>query len=925
MPDWRKYLKENLTLPVMAGHRDERAIQEMADHLEDLYREARSRGATEEDAEAHVLGWVGDPRRAASELLDAEPHHVRARVDRWFERREEEMASRGGARAFLADGLRDLRIGLRGLAKRPVFSGVVILVLALGIGATTAIFTLVNGILLSPLPFADQDRLVVLSHSRPDRGEGDVGQCAAWHFTYEEENRVFQELGMYVFTTAAVTGDGEPEALPVLQTTSGVFRALGLTPAAGRMFTPADEDPDTPTLVMLGHGYWQRRYGGDPGVVGQTLVVDGVTREIVGVAPPTLSALGTDPDLVYLLRHRRADLFVGNVGYSSVALLRKGVTRDRAVADMERMLPLAFEKFPGGPVARAATGATVVPAVTPLKDALVGSAGRLLWVLLAGVGVVLLIACANVANLFLVRADGKSTEMAVRTAMGASRARVGWEYMKESLILGFLGGGAGLGMAWAGLRALATWGPAQLPRMEQVALDPWVVLFTLALALGAGVAFGMIPMLRLGTGSLTHALKEGGRSGLKGGRRQRAQDLLAVGQVALALVLLVGAGLLLRSGRALGRVDTGVRAPEDLFAVGLNFASRVIPDAGEAALAQEAVARRLEEIPGVSSVAMATEIPVHRGGNINPLYVEGITDPSVAPAQTRRHKWIGEGYFETMGTRILAGRTFTWQDIHDRIPAVVVSEGLAREYWGGVEAALGKRVSVRPDPVRWNEVVGVVADVREDGVDQDPPLMVYWPQVTLAFWEGSAPDQVTVWRYAGYALRTDRMSTPGFLKEVREAIWSVNPNLPLMSAGPLSDFMARSVARRTFALRLLTLAALAALLLGTVGVYGVLSYGVSQRSREMGMRLALGAGRGDVVRMVVRHGAALAGAGIVLGLVLALGFTRLMTSLLFGVSPADPATMAIVAGGLLGVALTASYLPARKAARVDPMVAVRSE
>lgn len=925
MPDWKRYLKENLSLPVMEGHRDERVLQEMADHLEDLYQEALSRGAEEEEAEALVLTWLGDPERAASELLEVEPHMVRARVERWFEKREEDLQARGGFRSTVADGVRDLRLGLRALVKRPLFSGVVILVLALGIGATTVIFSLVNGILLSPLPFADADRLMVLSHGRPDRGESDVGQCAAWHFTYEDENRVFQDLGMYVFTTAAVTGDGEPAALPVLQTTSGVFRALGLTPALGRLFTPADEDPDAPTLVMLGHGYWQSRYGGDPGVVGRTVEVDGVTREIVGVAPPEISALGTDPALIYLLRFRRENLFVGNVGYSSVARLMDEVTQEQALADMERMLPMALEKFPGGPVASAAQGSTTVPRIRPLKEVLVGSAANLLWVLLAGVGVVLLIACANVANLYLVRAEAKETEMAVRTAMGASRRRIGWEYMKESLLLGILGGVAGLGLAYAGLKALTAMGPVQLPRMDQVALDPGVLLFAMVLSLATGAFFGVIPMLRLGGEGLTDTLKEGGRGGLRGGRGRRAQNALAVSQMALAVVLLVGAGLMLRSAQALRKVDTGVRAPEELMALGLNFASRVIPDPEEAALAQEAVARRLAQIPGVSSVGMATAIPMHLGGNINPLYVEGITDPSVAPAVTRRHKWIGEGYFETLGTRVLAGRTFTWQDIHDRIPAVVVSESLAREYWGSVEEALGKRVSVRPDPVRWAEVIGVVEDARDDGVDQDPPLMVYWPQVTLAFWEGSSADQVTVWRYVGYALRTSRIGTAGFLQELQQAVWSVNPNLPLRGVGPLSDFMAQSLARRSFALALLTIAALVALILGSVGVYGVLSYAVSQRSQEMGMRMALGADRGKVVAMVVRQGAALAGVGVVVGLALAIGLTRLMSALLFGVSPVDPATFTAVPAGLVCVAILASWIPARRAAHVDPVVALRAE
>lgn len=924
MPDWKRYLRENLSLPVMKDHRDERMIQEMADHLEDLYKEALARGAGEEEAEARVRAWVGDPERAASELLEVEPHRVRARVDRWLEGREEALKARGSLWGTLGDGIRDLRVAVRGLARHPLFSAVVIGVLALGIGATTVIFTLVNGILLSPLPFPEQDRLVVLSHGRPDRGEDDVGQCAAWHFTYEDENRAFESLGMYHFATAAITGDGEPEALPILETTSGVFHALGLRPAAGRLLTRAEEDPEGPDLAMLGYGYWQNRFGGDPGVIGRTVVVDGVSREIVGVAPPELKALGTDPAIIRLLRYQRANLFVGNVGYESVARLRDGFSAEQALADMERMLPMALEKFPGGPVAAAAQGSTTVPRVRPLKEVLVGSASTLLWILLAGVAAVFLIACANVANLFLVRAEGKGTEMAVRTAMGASRRRIGWEYLKESLLLGVLGGATGLGLAWVGLRALVAAGPAQLPRLDEVSLDPVALLFTLILSLVAGAFFATVPMLRLDAGRLTDALKEGGRGGLQG-KRQRAQNFLVVTQMALAVVLLVGAGLMLRSAGALRQVETGIRDPGELFVLGLNFSPRVIPDRPARILAQEEVARRLAQVPGVSSVGMASAVPMHRGGNINPLYVEGVTDPSVAPPLTRRHNYIGEGYFETLGTRILAGRTFTWQDVHDRIPAVVVSESLAREYWGSVEAAMGKRVSVRPDPVHWYEVIGVVADLRDDGVDIDPPAMVYWPQVTLAFWQGSAPDEETFWGYAGYLVRTSRVGTPGLLGEIQEAVWSVNPNLPLLSAGPLSEFMAQSLARRSFALALLTVAAVVALILGSVGVYGVLSYGVSRRNRELGMRMALGAERGEVIGMVVRQGAVLAGVGAVVGVGLALGLTRLMAALLYGVSPSDPLTFAAVAGGLVATALLASWIPARRAARVDPAVALRTE
>jgi len=925
MPDWKRYLREHLSLPVMKGHRDERVVEEMADHLEDLYREALSRGVSPQEAEAFVLGWVGDPHRATEELVDAEPHHVRAQVDRWLERREEDLKVKGSFWALLGDGLRDLRLALRALAKRPLFSGVVILVLALGIGATSAIFTLVDAIVLSPLPFPDADRLVAVQHAAPAQGMSDAGQCAAWHFTYEDEARAFQELGMFSGSSASVTGNGPPEALPVLEVTEGVLPAVRLTPVVGRIFGAEDMDPDGQATVMLGEGYWESRFGGDPGVVGQTLQVDGVTREIVGVAPADLRALGTDAALVIPLRFRPTDIFVGNIGYNSVARLKEGFSIEAAAADLNRVLPLAWEKFPGGPVASSDDPSFWTAEIYPLKDDLVGPVASLLWILLGGVGVVLLIACANVANLFLVRADGKEGEMAVRTAMGASGTRIGWEYLKESLLLGLMGGIVGLVLAQIGLRSLLAVAPANLPRLQEVTLDSHIVLFTLAVSLGSGLLFGLFPMLRHRREEVVAALKEGGRGGMRDRARHHAQNTLAISQMALALVLLVAAGLMLRSFQSLRSVDPGFRNAEDVLALRLYIPPQEIRSGAEVAQAYESMVRRLEEVPGVSSVALANQIPMDGSNNVNPFFVRGEETGPNRPVITRRHKWIGGGYLETLRIPLLAGRSITWDDIHARAPVALLSESLAREVFGSPEEALGQYIAARPDPPAWKEVVGVVKDVREDGLDRPPPMLVYWPQVTLGFWEGNAPDQVQTWRGSGLAIRSERVGTPGFRELVEQAIWEVNPNLPLVGVRPLTTLMARSMARTSFTMVLLGLAGGVALILGLVGVYGVISYAVSQRSRELGMRMALGAEAGRVMFMVVRQGAVLAGVGVTVGLGLAFGLTRLMSAVLVGVSPADPATFAFVAGGLLLVAVLASYLPARRAARVDPVVALRAE
>jgi predicted permease len=925
MPDWKRYLREHLPLPQMRDHREERAIQELADHLEDLYREACSRGASDEEAEALVLRWLGPTDQAASELLASEPARLRARLNRWAEEREEALRHQGNRWTPVADLARDLRTSVRALGKHPLFSGIVILVLALGIGASTAIFTLVDTIVLSPLPFQDANDLVAIQHAAPARGLQDAGQCAAWHFTYEDESRAFAHVGMFTGSSVSVTGGDRPENLPTLQVTSGVFRAIRVTPVLGRIFTAQDEDPEGNPTVMLSHGYWQSRYGGDPSVLGQIIVTDGLSREVIGVMPPEIEALGYDPALITPLRFRRSSLFVGNIGYDAVGRLNPGFDLQEAQADAERLLPLAWEKFPGGPVASSSDPSLYMPDLRPLKADLVGSAANLLWVLLGGVAVVLLIACANVANLFLVRAEGKDGEMAVRTALGASRRRIGWEYLKESLLLGLLGGAGGLALATFGLRVMVAGAPSNLPRLAEVSLNPTVLAFCLVISVGAGLFFGVFPVFRTREAGVVDSLKGGGRSGMSTRGRNRIQAGLAMSQIAFALVLLVASGLMFRSSRALRDVDPGFRNANEILAFRLYIPGQEIPTGAEVAAAYETMARRLGEIPGVASVGLATALPMHGGNNVNPFFAEGEEENPYTQGISYRHKWIGEGYLETMGTRLLMGRSFTWDDIHARAPLALLSESLARQVFGSPEAAMGRRVAARPDPPQWKEIIGIVADVREDGMGQSPPLMVYWPQVTLGFWEGNAPDQVQTWRGAAFAVRGNRIGTPGFLSEVEEAIWEVNPNLPLTRVGPLSDFMARSMARTSFTTILLAIAASVALIVGLVGVYGVISYAVSQRGRELGMRIALGAPANRVKIMVLRQGLVLSTVGIGVGLALALGLTRLLSTLLFGVSPVDGLTFAAVSLGLLAVGLLASWVPARRASRVDPMVALRTE
>jgi len=395
--------------------------------------------------------------------------------------------------------------------------------------------------------------------------------------------------------------------------------------------------------------------------------------------------------------------------------------------------------------------------------------------------------------------------------------------------------------------------------------------------------------------------------------------------MALTLILLVGSGLLLRSFQSLRDRDPGFGNPEEVLALSLTVPSGEVEDRAAAALVHERIARRLGEIPGVTSVGLSSDIPMHDGGNVNPFYADGFSPTGDRPPPLRRHKWIGEGYFETLEIPLIVGRTFTWADVRDRFPGAIISESLAREYWGSPQAALGQRVSARPEPVRWHEVIGVAPDVREDGIRLDHVALVYWPQVTLAFWEGSPADQVQSWRTMAYSIRSDRTGSPALFADVREAVWEVNPNLPLRSVQTLSDLIALSMAETSFSALLLGLSAGVALILGLVGVYGVISYSVSQRSRELGMRIALGASSSDIVAMVLRQALTLSAIGIGVGIIAALALSRFIAGLLFGVSPMDPVTWTVVPIGLLLVALLASHLPARRAAHVDPMAAIRAE
>ena len=816
-----------------------------------------------------------------------------------------------------------IRFTIRKLLRAPLFTAVAVLTLAVGIGANAAIFSVVNGVLLKPLPFEDPDELVGIWHTAPGLGFDRINQSPALHFYYVDENRAFESIGMWDDNVASVTGLDQPEQIPAMNVTHQTLPLLRIRPLLGRTFSPADDQPGAPLTAILSHGYWERAFGADPDVIGRTLRLNGRVREIIGVLPDDVRFLRADPDIYTPFQFDRNEVFVGNFSYQAVGRLAPGATLEQANADIERMAPLATAAFPGGITLAILEQAQFGADVRSLKYDVVGDVGNVLWVLLGTVAIVLLIACANVANLFLVRAEGRHQEMAVRTALGAGRGQITGQLLLESLLLGIAGGAVGLGLAYGGIRLLVAIGP-DLPRLSEVTLEPVVLGYTLLISVGAGLLFGLFPAIRFGRSHLVGSLKEGGRGGSAGRDRHLARNGLVVAQVALALVLLTGSGLMVRSFQALRSVDPGFDAPEEVLTFRVSIPQAEIEDEPQVARTFRDMLRRIEAVPGVEQAALTSSATMDRQDSNDALEAE--SDP-VNPGEIppiRRYTWIGAGYFDTMGNTMLAGRDFTWGDIEDRARVVVITADLARAHWGDPAAAVGQRVRQAAGDIGtspWFEVIGVVDAVYDDGVAQESVPIVYWPQEVEQFWgqEYETP------RSMRFVVRASVEDPTSLLPAARAAVWEVNPNLPVASVRTLEEIAADSLAQTSFTLVMLGIASAVALFLGIVGIYGVISYIVSQRTREIGIRMAMGAETGDVSRMVLRQALLLTGGGVVVGLAAAAGLTRLMAALLFGVRAIDPVTFGSVAVGLSVVALFASWLPARRAAGVDPVVALRAE
>ncbi|HEY7059393.1 MAG TPA: ABC transporter permease [Vicinamibacterales bacterium] len=814
---------------------------------------------------------------------------------------------------------------LRSLARMPGFTSIAVLTLAIGIGANAAIFSVIEGVLLKPLPYARPAELVTIDHAAPGVKIEHAGSAPFLYFTYREDGRVFQDVGMWNVGTMSVTGLAQPEEVPTLFVTDAILPMLGAQPMLGRLISKTDDAPGGPETVMLSAGYWRSKFGGDQSAVGRTLMLDSRPHQIIGVLPDSFRFLDRKISLVIPFRIDRSKVFLGQFSYSGMARLKPGTTLDQANADAARMIPISlrrFPPFPGGNV-QIFEEARITPVIRSLKDELVGDVEKTLWVLMATIGMVLLIACANVANLLLVRADGRQQELAIRAALGAGTGRLARELLLESIVLGLLGGIVGIGLAFGALRLLVALAPGNLPRMDDIAIDLPVLAFTLALSVVSGLLFGAIPIFKYATAQLATMLRGGGRTASASRERHRTRNVLVVAQIALALVLLVGSGLMIRTFQALRDVHPGFTRAREVQTLRISIPDSQVKDEVAVVHMEQAILDKVGAVPGVTSVALASTVTMTGDGWHDPLYAQdkAYTESQLPPL--RLFKFVSPGFMKTMGGALIVGRDFTWTDAYDQRPVAMVSESLARELWNEPSAALGKHVRPYQNGA-WREVVGVVSDMRDDGLNKKAATAVYWPLLTKAFTE--TPDsRPQLARGVTVVIRSTRTGANGFVNELSQAVWAINPNLPVSGVRTLQEIYDASMARTSFTLVMLGIAGGMALLLGVGGLYGVISYSVSQRSREIGIRIALGAQARAVTRMFVTHGFALAGVGVVIGLAVAVSIMRLMSSLLFDVSPIDPLTYVLVSIALIAATLLASYVPALRATAVDPINALRAE
>jgi predicted permease len=825
--------------------------------------------------------------------------------------------------------LSDARFALRRLGKSPGFAATILLTLAIGMGANTAVFSVVNSVLLKPLPYPHSEELAALWMNAPGAGglsnfNSGLQLSPSMYLTFAQHNHSFQSIGVWQMRNANVTGVARPDEVKAAFLSDGVLETLQVPATLGGWFTAADQEPRGAKSVMLSYGYWQRRMGGDRGVIGRALQVDGQTRTIVGVMPRGFRVVDQEFDLLIPLAFDPMNQRLGGFGYVGIARLKAGVSLAQADADASRLISVWMDSWTNGPRTNPHYYEVwrITPNFRPLKQQVIGNVGNVLWVVMATVGLVMSIACVNVANLLMVRAETRQHELSIRAALGAGRARIVRELLIESVLLGLMGGAASIAVAFGGLRLLVAMGPTDLPRLSEVFFDADSLAFTFALAVCSGLLFGSIPAIKYARMKASAMMAGATRTASTDRSRQRSRSAMVVAQVAMALVLMVSAVLMIRTFAALRHVEPGFADASHVETMSIFIPEQITTDAHRVAEMQRDIADKLAAIPGVTSVGFAAALPMDGNDpNWDTIAVEGKAYPG-GDGPLQLYNYVSPGYFHTLGTRQVAGRDFTWDDLEQVLPRTIVSEAFARENWGSAQAAIGKRIK-RYQSSPWQEVIGVVEDIHVHGVEEKAPEIVYWP--AMFYDRFATPPSMNGLRFVSYALHSSRAGTEGLLGEMQQAVWSTNPDLPLASVGTMQQLYAQSMARTSFTLVMLAIAGSMALALSILGIYGVISYSVTQRRREIGIRLALGAQKELLRWMFVRSALVLTGVGIVIGIGAAAALMRLMKTLLFGVTALDPVSFFAVALALAAAAALASYLPARRAAAVNPVEALRAE
>lgn len=897
MRDWTAYVRAHLKLPALTPEREAHIVRDLAAQLEDFYREALAGGASEPAADAHARAQIRDWDRMARDVAAADRRHARPRAERIAASIEHLPQPQQGVLLMLAHILNDMRYAFRQMARARGFTLVAVLTLAFGIGASSSVFSIVNAAMLQPLPYPRQERLVSVYELLPRLGGFAVapGNFLDWR----AQNTVFEGIAAYTSGDETLIGTESAERVPGTSVSWDIFDVLGVAPALGRTFRAQEDLPKQNTVVILSHGMWQRRFGADRQILGRTITLSGEPSTVIGVMPADFyfpnrvtefwRPLGIDP----------ADATRGGHFLATIARLKDGVSLEQATTEMRGIAARLAEQYP-------ATNRDESIEIIRRRDLIVGSARPMLYTLLAAVGILVLIACANVANLLLVRASVREKEIAIRASMGAGSGRLVAQMLSEGLVLATAGGLLGVLLASLLINPLRTFGAGNIPRATEIALDWRVLAFALAVTLLTGVLFSVAPAWHAARGGLGTVLKEGGRSS-SGARGLRLRNTLLVLEVALSIVLLVGATLLLRSFANLTSVDPGFR-PEQVLTFSVNLPMVTYRGDQPRLAFFDRLHERLRAMPGVRAVGMVQTIPI-RSDYLLSFSIKGRpSEPGNDPSANYRA--VSPGYFEALTIPLLRGRLFTDQDVPPRM-VTVIDESFAKQHFPG-EDPIGRGVRMGNGVDEFYEIIGVVGSVKYEGLHTSPRPTMYAPFSTDLF--GSM--WMTV-KTAG--------DPRDFAPAVRQVMRELDPTIPAAAFERLDAVIAESVAPRRFSMLLLAAFALVALFLAAVGLYGVVAYAVSQRTQEIGLRMAIGAQRSDVLHMVLGGGMKLATTGIILGLVAALSLARYVATMLFGVTPFDPVSYSATAAVLLAVCALACYVPARRATTVDPLAALRTE